>query len=105
MRQRDEAVEVNVPADLVPLWHRVKKSIAGGSHERFEHLVEYAEENPREVLEALQASADAKVEQLVLDRDPRQQELREKRSAAARKANETRQRVNAKEGRRVRQRT
>ncbi len=60
--ERDEAVSVNIPEDMLPLWQRVRASIAGDTpHARFEAFIEYAESHPNEVVAALQDAADEKI--------------------------------------------
>ena len=70
MRQRDEQVLVNIPADEQALWTQLKSSIKGPTpHARFEAFTKYVEEHPGEVVAALQDDADAQVDALVAARN------------------------------------
>ncbi len=65
-RERDEAVTVNIPADLLPLWERVKGGIRGETpHARFEALMAYAEAHESEAIEAMAEDADRKIEAML----------------------------------------
>jgi 3'-phosphoadenosine 5'-phosphosulfate sulfotransferase (PAPS reductase)/FAD synthetase len=62
-REREEAVVVNIPPEILPLWDRVKGKVQGVTpHARYEAFLRYAGEHENEVLEALQLAADAKLE-------------------------------------------
>lgn len=65
MAESNAEVEGNISADLVPLWRRVKGSIRGTDRKsRTEAFLHYAEENPGEILEALQDRSDVLVREL-----------------------------------------
>lgn len=51
--ENDGEVEGNLPAEFVPLWRKVKKSIRGNARKsRTEAFLEYVAENPGEVIDA-----------------------------------------------------
>lgn len=66
-REQESAgeVEANIPAEYVPLWRRVAKRIKGsGRRSRTEAFLAYAEEHPREVVEAQEDNVDAVIREL-----------------------------------------
>lgn len=64
--ERDEAVVVNLDPSTVLLWKRTRAAIKGASaHERAERFAEYCEENPRDVIDALQDHADREVARMI----------------------------------------
>lgn len=68
-RERDDAVTVNMPAELLSLWRRVGASIGGGTpHERYENFMRYAEEHPSEAVQSMQDAADAKLAAMLRER-------------------------------------
>jgi hypothetical protein len=69
--ERNERVLVNIPADHAALWDTMKDSFHGAdsAHARFESFTKYAEEHPDEVVAAIQASADAKLDEMLASRD------------------------------------
>lgn len=69
--ESDDEVRGNIPPDLVHLFERVKRLVKPGArHSRTEAFLEYAEEHPGEVLEALEDKTDA----LVRDLEKRERE-------------------------------
>jgi hypothetical protein len=63
--ESDDEVRGNLPADLVPLFERVKRSIkASPRMSRTESLLKYAEEHPDEVLTAIDDKTDALIREL-----------------------------------------
>ena len=65
--ESDDAVRANIPADLVPLFERVKRMIKvkpGERRTRTEAFLEYAEEHPEEVLEVIEEEATRKLAEL-----------------------------------------
>jgi hypothetical protein len=69
-REREEAAERNLSPELVPLWRKVRGSVAGRSPDaRAEAMTEYAESRPREVAQALQEHAEERVALLVTERE------------------------------------
>jgi len=63
--ESDQEVEGNVSSELVPLWRRVKAQIRGGPRmSRTEAFLQYAHDNPAEVLSALEDRTDALVRDL-----------------------------------------
>jgi hypothetical protein len=63
--ESDDEVRANVPADLVALFERVKRSIkASPRMSRTEAFLKYAEEHPHEVLVAIDDKTDALIREL-----------------------------------------
>lgn len=51
-QESDDAVRHNIPADLVPLWNRIRSTIRGNERQsRTEAFLRYVEENPGEAIE------------------------------------------------------
>jgi hypothetical protein len=89
MREREDRVIADLPPDLVPLWHRVRSGIRGETpHAKVEAFLQYAHENPSEIADALQASADRQLGALLAAARP--DHVKRQRIEAARKAVETR---------------
>jgi len=58
-RERDQAVEGNLPADLVPLWRKVKRGLrCTTSHDCYQAMMHYAHEHPGEDVVALAEDAE-----------------------------------------------
>ena len=69
--ESDDEVRSNLPADLVALFERVKRSIKPSSRQtRTEAFLKYVEEHPHELLEAL----DDKTENLIRDLERQERE-------------------------------
>ena len=69
--ESDDEVRNNIPAELVGLFEKVKRSIKGGPREtRTETFLRYAEEHPSEYLESI----DDKTEALIRDLERRERE-------------------------------
>lgn len=51
-----------MPTDYEPLWNRVGSRFRGTPHERYEAFMQYAEEHPDEVIEAIAFDAEASFE-------------------------------------------
>jgi hypothetical protein len=65
LQESDEAVERDIPPELVPLWRRVKGRIRGGERiSRAEAFLHYAHENPDEVLAIVEADVDKTIAEL-----------------------------------------
>jgi molybdenum-dependent DNA-binding transcriptional regulator ModE len=65
-QEDDDAVRSNLPPELVPVFDKVRKQIKGGPRRsRTEAFLEWAEENPEEILTVQQADADAYLRQLM----------------------------------------
>lgn len=63
--ESDDEVRQNIPADLIPLFERVRRSIKGSARmSRTEAFLHYAEEHPGEVLEVLEDKTDALIREL-----------------------------------------
>jgi hypothetical protein len=63
--ESDDAVRQNIPKDLIPLFERVKRGIKDSPRRsRTEAFLEWAEQNPGSVLEAIQNKTDALVREL-----------------------------------------
>ena len=66
--ESDDAVRANLPADLVPVFDLVRKKIkAGPRRSRTEAFLEWAEENPGEIVAVQQAQADKDLAKLLED--------------------------------------
>lgn len=65
-QEDDDRVRSNLPAELVPVFDRVSKRIRGSAkRSRTEAFLEWAEENPDEILAVQQAKADAELRALL----------------------------------------
>jgi len=65
-QEDDDAVRSNLPAALVPVFDAVRKQIKGNARRtRTEAFLEWAEENPDEILAVQQAEADQYLKQLL----------------------------------------
>src|SRR5271156_224494 len=64
-REREQAVTVNVPADMLPLWERTKLQFKGTPAERLEAFLAYAHDHNHETIEAVIDEADAKLEAMI----------------------------------------
>lgn len=63
--ESDDEVRQNIPADLIPLFERVKRSIKGSPRKtRTEEFLEYAEEHPGEEIHAIEDKTDALIADL-----------------------------------------
>lgn len=72
-RESEERVTVNLSAELLPLWTRVRSQFQSGTpHERFEAFMQYVEEHPEEALIACAEDAESKLDAWALgqSRDP-----------------------------------
>ena len=66
--ESDDEVRANIDADLVPVFDRVKKSVKASAHQsRTEAFLRYVEENPQEVIQLQQQSADLEVKRLLAE--------------------------------------
>lgn len=65
-QEDDDAVRANLPPELVPVFEKVRKKIKGGPRRtRTEAFLEWAEENPDEIVAVQQADADAYLRELM----------------------------------------
>ena len=65
-QEDDDAVRNNLPAELVPVFNKHRRSIKGSARRsRTEAFLEWAEENPDEVLAAQQTEADRALKDLI----------------------------------------
>lgn len=65
-QESDDEVRQNIPADLLPLFERVKRSIKGSTRQsRTEAFMLYAEENPHEVVDAQEGLAQREIARLI----------------------------------------
>lgn len=67
-RELEERVTVNIQPDHLPLWDRVKRTIKGTPQERLEAFEAYVHNHPTEVLAAVEAEAEAKLEAMLSQR-------------------------------------
>jgi len=83
-QESDDAVRSNLPADLVPLFERVKRQIKGSEREsRTEAFLKYAEENEAEVIAAIQERAEREIARLQRDEAKEVRALRRRGFSAA----------------------
>jgi len=65
-QESDDEVRQNIPAELVPLFERVKRTIKGSTRQsRTEAFMLYAEENPHEVVDAQEGLAQREIARLI----------------------------------------
>jgi len=65
-QEDDDRVRSNLPAELLPVFERVKRRIKGSARRtRTEEFLEWAQENPDEVLQEQQKRADAELKELL----------------------------------------
>lgn len=66
LQEADDAVLRDIPQELVPLWNRVRNRFKASSRKsRAEAFMQWAEENPGEVVVMQQADADREIEKLI----------------------------------------
>ncbi len=76
-QEDDDAVRNNLPVDLVPVFNSVRRAIKGGPRKsRTEAFLQWAEENPGEVMSVQSMAADRDVERLVAEYEQLQREER-----------------------------
>lgn len=77
LQEDDDAVRSNLPPELVPVFDRVRKQIKGGPRTtRTEAFLQWAEENPGDVLEHQQHDAELAVKKLVAEHERLGKKLR-----------------------------
>lgn len=65
-QEDDDAVRSNLPPELRPVFDKVRRSIkASGKRSRTEAFLDWAEENPDEILSVQQATADRELKALL----------------------------------------
>lgn len=64
-QESDDAVLRDIPAELAGVYERHRARFKGSAHQRAERFLEWAEENPGEVVALQQADADREVARLV----------------------------------------
>lgn len=65
-QESDDEVRSNIPADLLPLFEKIKGKIKGSEKKsRSEAFLEYAESHPSEVLEAQENEAESSLNELI----------------------------------------
>lgn len=78
--ESDDEVLANIPAEYAPLWERVKRSIKADAHQsRTEAFLKYAEEHPREVLEAADDESERALHALIREREQTERRATERR--------------------------
>jgi hypothetical protein len=86
-QEDDDAVRSNLPAELVPVFERVKRSIRSGKRTtRTEAFLEWAESHPEDVLAYQQHDADREVRRLVAEHDAAYQKVHKTRAPSSRRA-------------------
>lgn len=84
--ESDDAVRSNLPAELLPVFERVKSHIRGSRHRtRTEAFLEWAEEHPEDVLAYQGDATDREVARLVAEHEATERQLRKTRPRAARR--------------------
>jgi hypothetical protein len=74
-RENDERVTVNLPADFLPLWDRIKLNFKGTPEQRAESFLHYAHEHGSEVEWAVEEEACAKLEREIAGYQARAERL------------------------------
>lgn len=83
-QEDDDAVRSNLPAELVPVFERVRRHIKGGKRTtRTEAFLEWAESHPDDVLEYQQHETDREVRRLVAEHEAAQRDLRKTKGRRA----------------------
>ena len=83
-QESDEAVRVNLPADLISVFDAVRKGIKGGPRKtRTEAFLEWAEENPGEVWALKSKEAEREISKLLAEQKRLQKAQRSRRSSLA----------------------
>ena len=76
-QEDDDRVRSNLPAELVPVFNRVAKRIKGSAkRSRTEAFLEWAEENPDEIIAVQQAEADAALRAMLKEQRERGRVMR-----------------------------
>lgn len=76
-QENDDAVRSNLPADLVPVFDSIRKTIKGSARRsRTEAFLEWAEENPGEVVAVQQRKADRYLAELLAEQKKHHTEMR-----------------------------
>jgi hypothetical protein len=71
-REAAQAVTVNLPPELLPLWERIQTAFRGSPDQRQRAFLQYVHEHPGEQIASIQAAADATLARLVAERAARQ---------------------------------
>lgn len=83
-QESDDAVRQNIPAELLPLFEKVKRHIKGSDREsRTEAFLHYAEENPGELDALIEASAEREIARLEREEAKEAKRLRGRGFSAA----------------------
>lgn len=75
-RENDDFTKQNIPEEYHLLWERVKRQFKGDPHSRYEHFMEWVEENP---------DANTHVQMEVAEKAQREYERKEKMEALCQK--------------------
>jgi hypothetical protein len=82
--ESDDAVRVNLPADLVSVFDAVRKGIKGGPRKsRTEAFLEWAEENPGEVWALKSREAEREISKLLAEQKRLQKAQKSRRASLA----------------------
>jgi hypothetical protein len=68
-REREEAVTVNLPPELIPYWERTKAQFKGTPEQRLKAFLDYAHDHPDDAMEAVEHSSDRKLQQMIRQRE------------------------------------
>ncbi len=69
--EREEAVTVNLPAHLLPLWRRTRRQFKGSPQQREDAFLQYVHDHPREAGAALQEDADTTLDDMIREYEAR----------------------------------
>lgn len=79
-QEDDDAVRSNLPAELVPVFNAVGKRIKGSAKKsRTEAFLDWAEENPDEIISVQQANADRELKQMLKEQREQGRNVRDAR--------------------------
>jgi hypothetical protein len=85
-QEDDDAVRSNLPAELVPVFERVKRQIRGGQRTtRTEAFLEWAESHPEDVLAYQQHETDREVRRLIAEHEAAERSMRKTKGTRRRK--------------------
>jgi len=83
IHESDDSARRDIPAELQGVWDRVKGRFkSGGRRSRAEAFLEWAEENPHEVVELQSDTADREVARLVREHEAQSKKVRMRKTKA-----------------------
>jgi len=81
-QESDEAVLRDIPAELEAVWRAHRARFRGNAHQRAERFLEWAEENPGEVVALQQADADREIARLIREHNAMTKKSRMRKTKA-----------------------